>query len=87
MIRRNEPKVGIVFKVGRLSTLVAQIQADEDKHGTKEEVDGDGLWEDEPGKKDGGDGIEIDIVCYDDGSKFLHCPVPCQEAECGGYTA
>ena len=26
-----------------LSMLVAQIQADEDKHGAKEEVDGDGL--------------------------------------------
>ena len=60
--------------------LVAQIQADEDKHGAKEEVDGDGLWEDEPGKEDGSDGIEIDIVCYNDGPKFLHRPVPCQEA-------
>ena len=66
---------------------VAEVHAGEDEQGAGEEIEGDALGEDQPGKEYGGDGIEIDIVGDDDGSEFLDGPVPSQITEHGGYAA
>ena len=68
-------------------SAVGQVHAEEDEEGAEEEVDGDLLGEDEPGKDYGGNGIKVDIVSGHDGSQFLHHPVPGQEAEHRGDTA
>ena len=70
-----------------LRLTVAEVHAHEDEQGAGEEIEGDALGEDQPGKEYGGDGIEIDIVGDDDGSEFLDGPVPSQITEHGGYAA
>ena len=63
-----------------------EIHACEDEDGADEEIDGDAFGQDEPGKEDGGDGIEIDVVgCYHS-TQLLDDPVPCQITEHGGDT-
>lgn len=57
-----------IFFASRLTGLLNPIElihhhhTYEDEEGADEEIDGNLLGEDEPGKDDGGDGIEIDIV-------------------------
>ena len=69
-----------------MSDLIAEVHAHEDEQSTKQEIDGDTLGEDEPGKNHRSDGVEIDIVGDNDGSQLLHDPVPRQVTEHGGYT-
>ncbi len=45
-----------------------EIHTYKDQYGAKDEIDRDLLWENDPGKEDGGDGIEIDVVGGDNGA-------------------
>lgn len=66
---------------GLYSFLSCQIHTDEDEEAADEEEDGDALGEDEPGKEDGDDGIEIDVVRGDDSSELADYPVPNQKTD------
>ncbi len=61
--------------------FIAEIHAEEDEGGAKEEPRCDLLVEQPPCEDDGGDGIEIHPVGGDDGTQFADHPVPCQETE------
>ena len=49
----------------RACNFVAEIHACEDEQGADEEIDGDALGQDAPGKEHRGDRIEIDVVGHD----------------------
>ena len=59
-----------------VSFLVSEVHADEDEGGSEKEVDGDLFGENGPSEEDGGDGVEIDVVCGDNGTQFLQYPIP-----------
>ena len=67
-------KRGFVF-------LIGEVHADKDKGRAEEEPKGDPLIEQPPGKKDGGDGIEVDPVRSDNRAEFSDDPVPCEVTE------
>ena len=67
--------------------LIRQHHSHEYQHRAEQEPQGDALAEHQPGKEDGGDGIEIDVVSSHDGPQFLQHPVPGQETTHGGHAA
>ena len=52
----------------KLAFLFGEVHTCKDQYGTKDEIDRDLFWENDPRKEDGGDGIEIDVVGGDNGS-------------------
>ncbi len=48
--------------------LIGKVHADKDEDGANKEINGDLFWKNNPGKENGGDGIEIDVVGGNNGS-------------------
>ena len=59
-----------------VSFLISKVHADEDEGGSEKEIDGDLFGENGPSEKDGGIGVEIDVIGGDDGTQFLQYPIP-----------
>ena len=55
---------------------IGEVHTEEDKGRAEEEPKGDPLIEQPPGKKDGGDRIEVNPVRSDDRTEFADDPVP-----------
>lgn len=64
---------------------IRQIHTQQDKDRANDEIDRYLFRENQPGKEDGGDGIEVNIIGGSDGAEFLHYPVPRQETKHGGH--
>ena len=65
---------------------VGKVHTKEDECCAEKEPKGDVLMKQPPSKKNGDNGIEIDIIGGDNGTKLLQRPVPCHKTEHGGDT-